>query len=65
MGTKHKSLQLHAFDVDTWWNLVQDMFQIGLQVLCLMSTKQMKPTVEKGLKHTWKNIQNSNMNDLL
>ncbi len=30
---KQKSLQLQTSNVDTWWNLVQDFFQIGLKTL--------------------------------
>jgi hypothetical protein len=30
LRTKKKSLQLKASNVDTWWNLVQDMLQTYL-----------------------------------
>ncbi len=33
MRTKQKSLQLQASNVDTWWNLSEDMFQIDSQTL--------------------------------
>jgi hypothetical protein len=33
LKTKQKSLQLQAYHVDTWWNLVQDMLQIDLKTL--------------------------------
>lgn len=33
MRTMQKSLQLQAFNVDTWWNLIQDMLQTNLQTL--------------------------------
>ncbi len=33
LKTKQKSLQLHASNVDTQWNLVQDMLQTNLQTL--------------------------------
>ncbi len=31
LKAKQKSLQLQAYNVDTWWNLVQDMLQIDLK----------------------------------
>ncbi len=33
LKNKQKSLQLQASNVDTWWNLVQDMFLTNLQTL--------------------------------
>ncbi len=30
LRTKQKSLQLQASNVDTWWNLGEDMFQTNL-----------------------------------
>ncbi len=33
MKTKQKSLQLQACNIDTWWNLIHDMFQTDLQTL--------------------------------
>jgi len=59
--TKQKALDTPTIDVDTWWNLVQNMLVINLEEIFVRHYANEK-LYKRNRRLTWKDILNSCIN---